>query len=313
MKNKNDELLQKFEKTVKDWEVFIKKYEGSGIIKKIQRFWFSPDKYIYIPYLLSKYKILGPLLNIKLYRKRKLFWGKEILININDPMGCALGSRGILALSETKLTKFLIKNLRENDVFYDIGANHGFYTYLASEICKETHAFEPTPSLAKELRENLKNSPNVYVNQIAVSDKNGEVILNLYDDSGRNTIKNNVVNNHLIRKIKHKNEVKVQTITLDTYINTHSKPTFIKLDIEGAESDAIEGAKKFLQNNSPIISIEIVGEEKWSDSANNAVKKLITLNYAPYYITDTGEIKKIDKNYLPGMVKDGYENFIFKK
>ena len=70
---------------------------------------------------------------------------------------------------ETRLTKFLIKNTNREDVFFDIGANFGFFTVLARAMLgddpingtPQIYAFEPTPSIFKILSKNgsCKMSP----------------------------------------------------------------------------------------------------------------------------------------------------------
>jgi hypothetical protein len=35
------------------------------------------------------------------------------------------------------LIKFLIRNISDQDIFYDVGSNYGFYSLLAAELIKE--------------------------------------------------------------------------------------------------------------------------------------------------------------------------------
>ena len=53
-------------------------------------------------------------------------------------------------LHETKITKKIVETLSEDSVFYDIGANIGYYTIFASEVCSkgegEVHSFEIDPN-----------------------------------------------------------------------------------------------------------------------------------------------------------------------
>jgi hypothetical protein len=77
-------------------------------------------------------------------------------------------------VNELKSIKFLIKNFKGVDVFYDIGAQYGLYTSLALEFCKEVHAFEPIPKFFDVLKNNFKSYKNVFLNNLAVSDKKGK-------------------------------------------------------------------------------------------------------------------------------------------
>ena len=77
-------------------------------------------------------------------------------------------------VNELKSIKFLIKNFKGVGVFYDIGAQYGLYTSLALEFCKEVHAFEPIPKFFDVLKNNFKSYKNVFLNNLAVSDKKGK-------------------------------------------------------------------------------------------------------------------------------------------
>ena len=49
----------------------------------------------------------------------------------------------------------------------------------------------------------------------------------------------------------------VPTFTLDTLLTSFDKPNFVKIDIEGAELLAIEGATNLIKNVRPIFYIEV--------------------------------------------------------
>ena len=79
------------------------------------------------------------------------------------------------------------------DVFYDIGANVGFFTLVASRVVGPTgrlHAFEPRWAIVRALRSNLRRNrlENAHVWPFAVGDEAGEVILLCSDHPGGATI-----------------------------------------------------------------------------------------------------------------------------
>jgi len=215
-------------------------------------------------------------------------------------------------ISEYKLTKFLIKNLKETDIFYDIGANYGFYSFLGLEFCQEVHSFEPISYIFENLEENFKNIPNIFLNNIAIFDRNGLTFLyiNIMGSGGSTIIEE--VKNRLIRK---SNKIEVQTITLDDYVKNHSKPTIIKLDVEGAESQVIGGGKEFFKNNSPVISIEVWPKGKGGEISMKAVEKLRNLGYQSYFLNLAGDLEKIDGDLSEKVDSDDLtnDNFIFLK
>lgn len=297
---KQEEFLEKLEKRYRKFEKFIE-YPGRSFISKIKRLLLTPK--IYIPYILLRLPLLK---NYKFVTK--LFWGRKIIFSINDSSSSLLHSSGLL-LGEFYLTKFFIKNLKDNDIFYDIGANYGFYTYLSLEFCKEVHSFEPLPTVFKELENNLSTVNKVFLNNVAISNINGLINLYLSVSSDVSTINEEILE---ITPYKYFDKVKVKAITLDEYINNHSKPTVIKMDAEGAESMIIEGARQFLKNNSPIITMEVWSGENGKNISMRSVEMLRNLGFQSYYIDSQGELQKArgDLSKLPRLYGD---NFIFLK
>ena len=235
------ENLERIYKKIRKWE----KYLGPGIKRKIQRLFFIPE--IYIPYTISL--ILKPKnVSLTLFNKRK------IILDINDYNSAALYAfKWLNDTAEYKLTKFFIKNLRPEDVFYDIGGNYGFYTYLALEFCKEVHYFEPLSFVFENVKKNLEKEPRVILNNIALSDKREELTLYLPNNkSGVATIRPEIKT--VFPKCKN---IKVDAISLDEYLKSNLKPTVIKLDVEGAESKIIDGGINFLKQNSPLVAMEV--------------------------------------------------------
>jgi len=206
------------------------------------------------------------------------------------------------SVNELKSIKFLIKNFKNDDVFYDIGAHYGLYTSLALEFCKEVHAFEPIPQFFDVLNNNFKSYKNVFLNNLAISDKIGKTKI----CTGPTTI---------VEEMKKKypkscEEVEIETITLDEYIKTHSKPTIIKMDIEGAEFLAIKGGYEFFKNNSPIILMEVLGDE-FLEISKKAVDLLVELNYVPHQINLEGEITRVPLDFIYKL--KGVNNLVFTK
>lgn len=306
---KRKKFLYLLEKKYKKHEEFSK-LAGPGIKKKFLRFFLFPD--IYITYLIIRFLKRKNI-------KSKLFWGQEIVIKTffkGSPPFLALS--GILpGKGEYKLTKFLIKNLKPNDIFYDIGANYGFYTYLALEFCKEVHSFEPLPDVFESLKANLEKKANVFLNQVALSDKIG--LAKIYipessslDASGSSTIVEENLNQHYY---KFSASIEIKTITLDEYLKKHNKPTFIKMDVEGAESLVIKGGINFFKNYSPLISMEVWSSKEGGKISMKAVELLRSLGYNSFFINEEGDLEFVDGDLSRIVDQENLfdDNFIFKK
>lgn len=138
-----------------------------------------------------------------------------------------------------KTSKDFIKNhIKKSDIVIDIGANIGYYTLFFSSLAAKVYAFEPDPTNFSILQKNVaaNNLTNVILEQKAVSNKNGTTYLKL------NTL--NTGGHHIT---ENKNgTIPINTVILDDYID-HAD--FIKMDIEGAETLALMGMKKFLEKD----------------------------------------------------------------
>lgn len=137
--------------------------------------------------------------------------------------------------SEGYVVADLVDTLRPDDVFYDVGAHIGFYTCLVSPVLEEgaVVAFEPDDRDRGVIRSNVaRNHPDrISHHAVLLSDSNGEQPFrgeSLADEEGE----------------------LVDVWRLDDYRTEHDlpAPTAMKIDVEGAELRALEGARKSLES-----------------------------------------------------------------
>lgn len=281
---------------------------GGGIVKKIKRLLLTPS--VYISYLF--------IVRWRLYRKEsviaRLFWGRAIDIPLQDYDSVALCAFGFAGGTDTelKLTRYFVKNLGPDDIFYDIGANYGFYSYLASELCKEVRAFEPIPQIADVVRRNIPTGTLMSMNEVALSDTFGEVDLHISESFGLSTINASTTQIHSYTYDEAK-KIRVKTETLDAHIRTHTKPTVLKIDVEGAEEQVLIGATRFLSENAPIVAMEIWGANNGGDISMRAVERLRGFGYVSYRIDSEGDLESIEGDLSMASSLTGGDNFIFKK
>jgi FkbM family methyltransferase len=144
---------------------------------------------------------------------------------------------------------FALHTLQPGDLFVDVGANIGSYSILAGD-CEgvKVVAFEPVPQTFSWLQKNIKI--NALENQIEV------MKIGLAEQKGSINFSSNLdALNHVVLQQKHNTSVvKVDVSKLDDILD-HKYPAVIKIDVEGYESQVLNGAKKTLYNTSLIAVI----------------------------------------------------------
>jgi FkbM family methyltransferase len=166
--------------------------------------------------------------------------------------GCNRGRRFIkgygpdgywLGIVERRMQKVVADNVRRGDVVYDIGANFGLYTLLLSKLAgKSGHvfAFEPAPRVVAGLRAHLELNKiqNVTVVQKAIAGREGEMQFR----SGEGAC---------VGHLDEDGDLTVPTVTLDLVANELPPPSAIKMDIEGAEVEALGAASECFRRYRP--------------------------------------------------------------
>jgi len=170
-------------------------------------------------------------------------------------------------MSETFVEETIRKSM--GDVAFDIGANHGHYTNMLSKYFKYVYAFEPFPETVNHLRKKYPQDRvhhhHVHVEELAISNVTGETPLYVSNasDTGHSISEQIVFSEEDPRYwgkeyFSRDRLIMVPCITIDDYCKQHNLiPTLIKMDIEGGEAFAWEGAVDLLTNHNPQILLEI--------------------------------------------------------
>jgi len=167
---------------------------------------------------------------------------------------------GLLFDSYEPATTFVFERIvAAGDVVADVGAHRGYFTLLAATLCGSTGrviAFEPHPKNASILAKNVKANRlgNVEIVQKAVSDREGLANLFLSQASSGNSLIS--VPPGAEASPDRSDYVVVETTTLDRFFTPpRHKPKLVKIDIEGAESAALEGMKTLIRETEELVLI----------------------------------------------------------
>lgn len=108
----------------------------------------------------------------------------------------------------------------------------------ADDIYKKNYFFEPGMEVYSRAKRNLKNVHDVLFTQAGVGEKAGVLQFSGEDDFGH---------------IDDNGMETINIVMLDEVVE--DQPTFIKMDIEGAELSALKGASKLIKKHRPKLAI----------------------------------------------------------
>jgi len=128
----------------------------------------------------------------------------------------------LFAVHEKPVSSFL--RSASGHVFLDVGANYGYYSMLLRGNFEKIYAFEPIPSIFKELESNLEKFDDVKCIRKAVSNVDGQIVELSY----------------------HGSHGSAETVTLASFF-PNTEIDLVKVDVEGEEWKVLEGAEPILK------------------------------------------------------------------
>lgn len=210
-------------------------YKYSGLHLKQVMFWdgFIEDFHLN----QSKYEWINNLLHDKISKEQ---FYKIINFRLSYNLNFM---KGFTDIEDQQYFENFLELNSEGETFIDVG---GFDGYTSQEFIrlspyyKSIHIFEPEEKNINLAKQRLKTSKNIYFHQLGLSNKKQTL---KFDVGGSSS------------KISETGSVIIEVDKLDDIIN--EPVTFIKMDIEGAEADAIEGAKETIKKYHPRLAISV--------------------------------------------------------
>lgn len=267
---------------------------------------------------MSLIHLLYPLTHKGSLKKAGLFFGGDMQVLLPAATDIYL-TGGKTHESEIRLAKFLVSNLDNGTHFLDIGAHFGYFSLLASSIVGENGrvvAIEPAKGTFEVLQANVRDRNNVEVLHRAVSDKEEEVSFYefpvLYSEYNALDIEKFRQEQWIKRNQPTQTRVKATTID-NLLLETGLNPAFIKIDVEGAEVQAINGGQDTWRKGEAQVIMEYLDEGD-DASYTNAADILYQHNYHSYMITKAGKTERVS-DILSYMRHNNLtsENIVFKK
>ena len=260
-----------------------------------------------------------PLL-ISFYQRLYFLWVKEELKKVKIPLNCQLlvstkdAGVGLYLLNkkffEPQQTKLVFKEVKKGTTVFDVGANIGYYTILASKLAGNkgrVYAFEPDKRNLRLLKENIKinDCQNVTIIPKVVSEKNGKVIFysNLLSQGESS-----------LAKIGFSKKERVKSTNLDDFIRKEKigNVDVLKIDVEGAEIGVINGGRKFLEKNKGckiFIECNPKALNQFGFDGSDLTKKLRKLGFSVSYVIN--EFDQKTSKFSERFLEDGFKKASF--
>ncbi len=190
----------------------------------------------------------------------------------------------LFGVHEPESTAIYQRQLRPKDRVLDVGTNIGYYIAVASPIIREHGSLigiEPDPELYQCAKLNSQFLlPRLQLYNVAASKSNGEAAFY------RSSIGNwgALIHQKVLRPTE---TITVKTVSIDRLCaELNWEPTIIRMDIEGAEIHALEGAKNVLSKLKPKLFIELHLFLLTAEDLNQIFYMLSNFGYRSFIVID---------------------------
>lgn len=275
---------------------------------RMRRLMHHPLRYIGA---IAYRRLVYPLTGKPLHRRCRTFFGAGMEVAL--PAGMDLYLLGCKTHdSEVRLARFLLNHLRPGDVVADVGAHFGYFTLLAAALCGErgrVFAFEPGGGNFGILERNTAASLQVEARRLLVGDVDGKrefweypVLFSEY----------NTTNPGAVPAYLKGRKTKLPSITLDAFFGkTGLVPRLVKIDVEGAEWEVLQGMKGLLHGSAPpVVAMEYLPGE----THRKAAEALSAWGFSAFVPDARGALEPCSnlEAYMQERGLDS-ENFVFVK
>lgn len=210
--------------------------------------------------------------------------------------------------------KMIRRLLDKGEIFWDIGANIGYFSLLAAAALQHTGqvvAFEPGQAAYARLLDNIALNPfrNIAPFNLAVTDRQGEAALYLAAGTADGGASLYGAGPEVTARES------CRTVALDGFAPSHALPgpDFIKIDVEGAELFVLRGARQILAASRPLLLVELkAGTLAASGTDKHEIQELLAgYGYVPsfpfrrkwYRAGDVSEVKSRNLLWFDPQVK----------
>jgi FkbM family methyltransferase len=186
-----------------------------------------------------------------------------------------------LPFHQRALTRIYAPFIQSGELCFDIGAHLGDRVRAFSKLGARVIALEPHPEMMSWLRRWYGPNPNItLIEQAAGAQPGMETLWMSRLTPSVSTISKNwmttVQHNRRFAGVRWEEQILVTVTTLDGLISDYGRPTFCKIDVEGAELEVLQGLSQTL----PALSFEYI--PAMIETALGCIKRLDQLGRYEY-------------------------------
>lgn len=242
----------------------------------------------------------------------------RLLQIINNP-GALRGLftlRGNFSISSFRINAVVAAYQSIFHTIIDVGANMGQFAFAAAQRfpMAEIYCFEPAPDVYRILKDNLKNFPKIHFNNCAIGNENGKIPF--YQNEltlASSALPMHEKNIHPNCDAKRSNIIEVDVFRMDDFPSLHiSEPVLLKLDVQGYEKNALQGAEKTLKYIDYIALevsfVQLYENQPLFDELHEYLKALGFELLVPVNVNEGNNLAIVEMDVLYRKVKRGNTN-----
>ncbi|MEO1262143.1 MAG: FkbM family methyltransferase [Bacteroidota bacterium] len=291
----------------------IEKLARGGIVDR-----FLSDPVRYVSAILF-WRLIYPLNKKGKFVDTATFFGKSMQVVL--PAATEIFLFGAKTHdSEIRLARFLIEQLNSENIFCDVGAHFGYFSLLASYLVGpkgKVISFEASKNTFSVFHKNVKNEVNIIAENKAAAESNNVFTFYEYPVlySEYNSLKKTEADARWLKSNPPKKSIVAGQQLGAYFLEKNIFPAIIKIDVEGAELQVLNGMSVYLEKNyKPVIVMEYITDKSQNTAHENAIAFLRKKGFETYIINKTGKLVP-EKNIKDSLKERNLnsDNIVLKK